>query len=270
VIVLRTVVITGSARGFGFEMIKLFRKNNFNVVLCDVSEDNLNSAKMTLENMKYDGKVLSFKTDITNEEDVKYLINNTLAEVDSIDIWINNAGVNQPNKPIWELETKDINRLIDIDLKGTILCSKEIMKVMTKQGFGGIYNVEGHGSNDATILGLSIYGTSKRAVTYFTEALAKESEVLNTGVVVGKITPGIMITNFISTSLGDGESIDLDDKTKKIYNILGDRPETIAQFMVPKIISNTKNNVKFTWLTTLRASYRFMTSWRKKNNFFEN
>ena len=149
-IVLRTVVITGSARGFGFEMIKLFRKNNFNVVLCDVSEDNLNSAKMTLENMKYDGKVLSFKTDITNEEDVKYLINNTLAEVDSIDIWINNAGVNQPNKPIWELETKDINRLIDIDLKGTILCSKEIMKVMTKQGFGGIYNVEGHGSNDAT------------------------------------------------------------------------------------------------------------------------
>ena len=117
---------------------------------------------------------------------------------------------------------------------------------------------------------LSIYGTSKRAVTYFTEALAKESEVMNTGVVVGKITPGIMITNFISTSLGDGESIDLDDKTKKIYNILGDRPETIAQFMVPKIISNTKNNVKFTWLTTLRASYRFMTSWRKKNNFFEN
>ena len=266
---MRTVVITGSARGFGYEMIKLFRKNDFNVVLCDVSLDNLNIAKEKLELMDHPGKVLAYQADITVEEDIKNLIDNTLKEVKTIDIWINNAGVNQPNKPIWELDTKDINRLIDIDLKGTILCSKEIMKVMKKQGFGGIYNVEGHGSNDATILGLSIYGTSKRAVTYFTEALAKEAEVMNTGVVVGKITPGIMITNFINTSLGDGEKIELDDKTKKVYNILGDRPETIAEFMVPRIIANTKNNVKFTWLTTARAAMRFMMSWKNKNNFFE-
>ena len=133
---------------------------------------------------------------------------------------------------------------------------------------GQIYNVEGHGSNDAKILGLSLYGTSKRAITYFTEALAHEAKELNTNVLVGKITPGIMITNFITTALGDGEKIELDPKTKKVYNILGDYPETIAEFMVEKIISNKKNNVKFTWLTNRRAAMRFMTAGFKKRNFF--
>ena len=265
---MKTVVITGSARGFGFEMLKLFRMNNFNVVLCDINEESLKEAKEELEKLKYNGKVLSYKTDITKEEEVINLIDNTIKETGKIDIWINNAGVNQPNLPIWELDKKTIDRLIDIDIKGTILCSKLIMPIMIKQNNGQIFNVEGHGSNDATILGLSIYGASKRAITYFTEALAFEAEKLNTNVLIGKITPGIMITNFITTSLGDGEKIELDEKTKKIYNILGDYPEDIAKFMVNKIINNKKNNVKFTWLTNRKAAYRFMTASFKKRNFF--
>ena len=219
---MKTVVITGSARGFGYAMIELFRQKNFNVVLCDVNKESLDEAKEKLEKMDFEGKVLAFQTDITKEREVQKLINDTLKQVETIDIWINNAGVNQPNFPIWDLDKKVIDRLIDIDLKGTIICSKLIVKVMKEQKSGQIFNVEGHGSNDATITGLSIYGTSKRAVTYFTESLAHECEDMNTGILVGKITPGIMITNFIHTSLGDGEKIELDEKTKKIYNILGD------------------------------------------------
>ncbi|MBQ8132287.1 MAG: SDR family oxidoreductase [Bacilli bacterium] len=267
---MKTVVITGSARGFGFEMLKLFRSSDFNVVCCDISKEALTSAQSELEQIKGKGKIIPVEVDITKESDVDRLIESVLKETSTIDIWINNAGVNQPNKPIWELDSATINRLIDIDLKGTILCSKKAMNVMTKQGFGGIYNVEGHGSNDATILGLSVYGTAKRAVTYFTEALAYEAEKCNTKVLVGKITPGIMITNFIHTSLGDGEHIELDEKTKKVYNILGDRPETIAAYIVPRIIYNTKNNAKFVWLTNRRAAWRFMTSWKNKNDYFKN
>ena len=146
---MKTVVITGSARGFGFEMLKLFRQKNYNVVLCDVSKESLKMAEEELLMMNYKGKVLAFETDITNEEDVKKLIKETLNKVKTIDIWINNAGVNQPNKPLWELDKKTIDRLIDIDLKGTILCSKLIMEVMIEQKHGQIFNVEGHGSNDA-------------------------------------------------------------------------------------------------------------------------
>ena len=266
---MKTVVITGSARGFGYSMIELFRKNNFNVVLCDINEMSLNEAEEKLKTINSNGKILKFKTDITKEDDIKHLIEETIKETKKIDIWINNAGVNQPNKPIWELEQNEINKLIDIDLKGTILCSKLIIPQMIKQKEGQIFNVEGYGSNDSKMLGLSVYGTAKRAVTYFTEALSFENEKLKTGVLVGKITPGIMITNFINTSLGDGDKIELDEKTKKVYNILGDYPETIANYMVDRIIKNKKNNVKFTWLTNRRAAMRFMMSGFNKRNFFK-
>ena len=267
---MKTVVITGSARGFGYAMLELFYKKNFNVVIVDINESSINEAKEKLSKINSAGKVLDYKADITNELDVNNLINYVLKNVETIDIWINNAGVNQPDKPIWDLDSKDINRLIDIDLKGTILCSKLIVPVMIKQGSGQIFNVEGYGSNDAKMLGLSIYGTCKRAITYFTEALAKEVKTKNLNICVGKITPGIMITNFISTSLGDGEKIDLPEKTKNVYNILGDYPETIANFMVNKIVNNNKNNVKFAWLTTGRAMWRFIkATFGKKNNFFK-
>ena len=266
---MKTVVITGSARGFGYEMIKLFYQNDFNVVLCDINEIELDKAYDNLSKINKNGKILKYKVDITNEDEVSNLINYVLSEVNTIDIWINNAGVNQLNKPIWELDSKTINRLIDIDLKGTIICSKLIMNVMIRQKNGQIFNVEGYGSNNAVMTGLSIYGTCKRAITYFTEALAHEVKDLNTNVLVGKITPGIMITNFINTSLGDGEKIELDGKTKKVYNILGDKPDTIAKFMVNKIIKNKKNNVKFTWLTNRKAMFRFLTYSFNKHDYFK-
>lgn len=266
---MRTVVVTGSARGFGFELVKLFRERNFNVVLIDISKKALKEAEEKLKVIKSRGRILTYDIDITKTEDVSKTIKDIVNELKLVEIWINNAGVNQPNKAIWELDNETIDRLIDVDLKGTVICSKLIMPIMIKQGYGQIYNVEGHGSNDATIFGLSMYGTSKRAVTYFTEALAYEAEYANTNVLIGKITPGIMITNFINTSLGDGEKIELDEKTKKVYNILGDYPETIAKFMVDKILNNKKNNVKFTWLTNRKAAWRFMTSAFNKRNFFE-
>ncbi len=266
---MQTVVITGSARGFGLEMLKLFRKENYHVVVCDVAKEHLKNAEAELERIEGKGKILTYLMDVTKEVQIRDCIQQVLSETGSIDMWINNAGVNQPNVSLWELEEPVIDRLLDIDLKGTILCSKLIIPVMMKQKHGQIYNVEGHGSNNAKILGLSLYGTAKRALTYFTEALAYEVKVLEIPIQIGKIAPGIMITNFIHTALGDGSSIELDDKTKKVYNILGDYPSTIAKFMVKKIINNDKNNVKFTWLTNRRATWRFMTSWCKRRNFFK-
>ena len=265
---MKTVVITGSARGFGLEMLKNFRENSYNTVICDVNETALKEAEDILGKMNYKGKVFSYRVDVTKEEDLNKMIKDLLTKVKTIDVWINNAGVNQPDQAIWEIDKNIIDRLIDIDLKGTILGSRAIMPVMIKQNNGQIYNVEGYGSNDATMLGLSIYGTAKRAVTYFTEALAKEVTERGYNICVGKISPGIMITNFIGTSMGDGEKIDLPEKTKKVYNILGDYPDVIAKFIVGKILANTKNNVKFNWLTNGKAAFRFMTAGFNKRDFF--
>lgn len=266
---MKTVVITGSARGLGLEMAKVFRKNNFNVVISDLSEKKLLDAKEVLEKINSQAKVLTKVCDVTKISDVKNLIETSKNEFNIIDIWINNAGVNQPEKAIWELSFKEIDLVLDVDLKGTVISSKLIMEEMIKQKRGAIYNIEGYGSNDAKMLGLSVYGTSKRAITYFTEALALESSEKNTNVIVGKLSPGIMITDFITNALGDKEKINLSEKTKKVYNILGDYPDVVARFLVNKMLYNTKNNVKFEWLTTKKAAWRFITAIFNKRNFFK-
>ncbi|MBE6147005.1 MAG: SDR family oxidoreductase [Firmicutes bacterium] len=266
---MKTVVITGSARGLGFEMAKLFRKNNLNVVISDLYEENLIDAKKELEKIKSTSNIEYCICNVTITSDIINLIEFSKEKFGKIDIWINNAGINQPEKAIWELTETEINMVFDVDLKATVIASKLIMEQMIKQQEGAIYNIEGYGSNDAKMLGLSIYGTSKRAITYFTEALAKESEERKTGVIIGKLSPGIMITDFIKNALGNKEKINLSEKTKKVYNILGDYPDVVANFLVNKILKNTKNNAKIEWLTTRKAAFRFMTSWKNKRDFFK-
>jgi len=266
---MKTVVITGSARGLGYEMVKVFKQNNFNVIISDLNLENLKKAKENLDSLIQTGNVELCVCDVTKTSDIINLINFAKEKYKDIDIWINNAGVNQPEKAIWELTEDEINTVINVDLKGTIMASNLIMQEMIKNKKGAIYNIEGYGSNDAMMLGLSIYGTSKRAITYFTEALAKESEERKTGVIVGKLSPGIMITDFITTALGNKQKINLSDKTKKVYNILGDYPDVVANYLVKEMINNTKNNAKIEWLTNKKAAWRFMTAAFNKRDFFK-
>ena len=266
---MKTVVITGSARGLGFEMAKMFRKSNFNIVISDLKEDNLIYAKKELEKIDGNGIIEYQICNVTCSNDIIDLIEFTDKKFNSIDIWINNAGVNQPDKPIWELTEDEINLVLNVDLKGAVIGSKLVMEYMIKQHYGAIYNVEGYGSNDAMMKGLSIYGTSKRAITYFTQALAKEVEEMKIGVIVGRLSPGIMITDFITNALGDKDKIELPEKTKKVYNILGDYPDVVAKFLVENMINNKKNNVHIEWLTNRKAAWRFMTAGFNKRDFFQ-
>ena len=266
---MKSVVITGSARGLGLCMAKLFRETDYNVVISDLSEDKLKHSKTELEKIEGKGKVEYKVCNVTKSEDLEGLIEFCDKKFGGIDIWINNAGVNQPDKAIWELTEDEIDLVLDVDLKGTIMGSKLAMEYMSKRGKGAIYNVEGYGSNDAMMLGLSIYGSSKRSITYFTQALAKESAERKTGVIVGRLSPGIMITDFITNALGDKGKIELPEKTKNVYNILGDYPEVVAEFLVSEMLDNSKNNAHIQWLTNRKAMWRFMTAGFNKRNFFD-
>ncbi len=264
----QTVVITGSARGLGYEMAKCFRKKNYNVVISDVVEKDVKEARAKLLSETGTGSVMGMVCDITKSSDLDELIKAVKKEYRIIDYWINNAGVNQPDKLIWELTDEEVNRMIDIDLKGTILATKHIMKVMEKQDYGRIYTVEGHGSNNAIIPGLSIYGTAKRGVTYFIKALAKECEKSKLDIIVGALSPGIMITDFIVNAFRD-KKIKLSEKNKRVYNILGDYPDVVAKYLVNKMINNNNNGVRISWLTGRKAMWRFIRSIFYKRDFFK-
>lgn len=123
--------------------------------------------------------------------------------------------------------------------------------------------MEGLGSNNMIQLRTILYGTTKCALTYFMKGLARELE--GTGIIAGRLSPGMMLTDFI-TKTPDGEQSEVisDEKFKKLFNILADKPETVAKFFIPKILSNTQNDVQITWLTNKKAAWRFMTAGFRK------
>ena len=266
---MKTVVITGSTRGLGFEMAKLFRSSGWNLVVNGVNPTRLEKAVAELRAIPGAGAVEGFAGSVASAEDLHALCAFAAEKFSAIDIWINNAGVNQPMKAIWELCEEEIDAVLNIDLRGAILGSRIAALQMEKQRDGGfIYNIEGYGSNDAMMLGLNLYGTSKRAVTHFTRAFAKELQERGSKVRAGRLSPGIMITDFTVKALGGKESIALPEKTRKVYNILGDYPDVVAAHLVKGMLSNTKNNVQIAWLTSGKAAWRFMTAAFNKRDFF--
>ncbi len=133
--------------------------------------------------------------------------------------------------------------------------SQTASKHMIEQGEGQIWNMEGLGSNKMMVVKTILYATSKHALTYFTRGLAKE--LSNTNVKVGRLSPGMMATDFI---LNQPERSALDESFKKIFNILGDKPETVAKFFIPKMLKNTQNDAHIVWLTTTKIFFRFSFS----------
>ena len=72
-----------------------------------------------------------------------------------------------------------------------------------------------------------------------------------------------MITDFLVNAYRD-KTMELNDKFRKIYNILGDYPDAVAKFLVDKMIANTNNNVRINWLTNRKVIWKFLTYRFKK------
>ena len=266
---MKTAVITGSTRGLGLEMARRFRAAGWNLVLNGVNSERLDKAVEALRALPGAGAVEGCRGSVESAEELQTLADFARERFGTVEIWINNAGVNQPMKPVWELSEQEIDAILNIDLRGAVLGSRLAVRLMEGQPEGGfVYNLEGYGSNDAMMLGLNMYGTSKRAVTHFTVALAKELEERGSKVKAGRLSPGIMITDFTVKALGGKESIALPEKTRKVYNILGDYPDVVAEHLVKGMLANTKNNAHIEWLTNGKAAWRFMTAAFNKRDFF--
>lgn len=266
---MKTAVITGSSRGLGLEMAKQFRKKGFNVVICGTKQENIDNAISSMLAIKAKGKVIGQRCNVTSLHDVQNLADTASELFEGIDVWINNAGVNQSSQYAWEVSEEEIDFLLQVDLKGTINGTNVAMRKMLSQGYGSIYNVEGFGSNDAFQPCLSLYGTAKRAVTYFTDSVANEVKDQKLPIIIGKLSPGIMITDFLTSAEGKQNQTELTERTKKVYNILGDYPDVIAEYLVTRLLKNRKNGARINWLSNRKAAVRFATSGINKRDFFE-
>lgn len=251
----KNVVITGSTNGIGLEMALEFLKAGCNVTISG-RKSQISSA-LADKLRSYSDKYIYIQCDVRILTDIKSLWNLSSKRWSTIDIWINNAGVNVPYRNIWETESCYLENVINTNILGMIYGSQIAAENMLNQKHGAIYSMEGLGSNNMWQPKTILYGTTKHALTYFMEGLAKELK--DTGIIAGRLYPGMMLTDFI-TKGPDGKRAETMENIsfKKIFNILGDTPSTVAQALVPRVIKNRKNNARLSWLTTGKIIKRFL------------
>jgi len=247
------VVITGSSRGLGFALAREFLSAGCRVALCGKSPDHLARAKEQLNEFRE--RILAVPCAVEDPDSLEALWQQAATRWGEIGIWINNAGISQPYRPFVSLTPDDIAAVVNTNLLGVLHGTRTALSGMIRQGHGAIWNMEGFGSNDMVRIGLTAYGTTKRALTYFTRAMAVETR--GTGVTIGALSPGMMITDLLTRPLE--RSPDL-ERMKKFFNILADRPETVARFLVPRILQNQTNGAHLVWLTRRKALLRFLSA----------
>lgn len=260
----KTIVITGSTRGIGFGMAREFLKRGHQVAINGTSQKSVNKALEKLS--AYTGQTIGIPGNVTKNHTHEILFDLTAEKFGKVDIWINNAGIPVPRKMTVELEKNEIKAVYDVNIKGMTLGTLMALRKMKNQGFGKIFNMEGFGSDDRMMPKMTIYGTSKRALRYFTRSMAKEAK--GTGVQIGALSPGMVVTDFIKTSMANSSPEEV-EKTKNIFNILGEREETVTPFLVEGILKSTKNNDLIAYLNGFKVMWKFFKSNFRKNNFFD-
>ena len=247
----KTVVITGGTRGIGLGMAKEFLSRGHNVVITGTSGE---SVARGLKDIGENSNVIGVPCLVENTDSIEMVWDKAIERFSRVDVWINNAGAATSRNGLEELSYDEITRTIDTNLTGTILATRIVSSRMLKQGSGQIYMFEGFGSNGQLQKGISVYGSTKRALRYFTAAAANEFN--DTPIVIGSISPGIVTTDLLLRSSKSSEKEW--EKAKKVLNVLADRAEVVTPWLVDEVLKNNKNGAKIAWLTTIKVLGRLI------------
>ncbi len=260
----KNIVITGSTRGIGNGLAREFLKRDCSVVISGRSEASVDPVVADLAEYYGSEFVAGAACDITNADSLQALWNVATSAFGSVDVWINNAGVSIARGPVWEQDDAEIAQLVTTNLTGSLLGSKIAIRNMVEQGGGQVWNTEGFGSDGATQTGMVAYGSTKRAIRYMQKGLRKDTA--DTPVQVCTISPGIVVTDLL---VGDYDlTSDEWEKSKKIFNILGDEVSTVTPWLAEHVLATDKSGARVAWLTRRKAAGRFMTSSFRKRDLF--
>ena len=190
----RTVFITGSSRGIGAAIARLFNENGYNVA---INYNNSENEALALHE-ELPGSLL-LKGDVSKESDIKDMIEKTIFHFGGIDVLVNNAGISVV-KLLTDTTLEEWEKLFSINVTGTFLASKYAAMEMIKNHSGKIINISSiWGVSGASME--SCYSASKGAVIAFTKAMAKE--LGPSGITVNCVAPG-----FIDTDMNSDVTVD--------------------------------------------------------------
>ena len=261
---MKVVVITGSTRGIGRGLAENFLDRGCKVVIAGRKQEAVDVVVEELAQRAGADNVAGKACEVTSAAQLQSLWDEAVNRFGRVDIWINNAGVSAPRKPLDETDEDVIASVVDINLGGMLQANRVALRGMRAQGAGQIWNMEGFGSGGQVQPGMCVYGATKRAVNYINKALQKE--IKDTGVQVCTLSPGIVVTDLL---VGDYDTSSAEwEKSKKIFNILGDKVETVTPFLVQGILKADKSGAKVAWLTGGKAFRRFMAAGFNKRDLF--
>ncbi|USK68805.1 3-hydroxybutyrate dehydrogenase [Peribacillus asahii] len=187
----RTVIVTGAAQGIGYAIAESFINNGDFVAIFDLNEEAAKSGAERLGNAK------GYKVNVADEESVKMAIEQVIAERGTVDVLVNNAGV-QHISPIEDFLVEKWDLLIDVMLKGTFLTTKYVIPAMKKQNKGRIINISSaHGRMPDAYK--SAYCAAKYGQVGFTQVTALETAKF--GITCNAIMPGPVRTELIEKQL---------------------------------------------------------------------
>ncbi len=183
----RCVLVTGGISGIGSAVCESFLAQDAKVVCADIS---ITKWQQESENMYF------APVDVASEQSVMELFTTLTNNLGRLDILINNAGISKP-KPFLELAKADWDKVIAVNLTGVFLCSREAVKLMSRQKSGKIINIASfrglaHCANSRNIH----YAVSKAGVISLTKGLAKE---LAPAITVNAVAPGYVETPMIAS-----------------------------------------------------------------------
>jgi len=231
ILINKNAIVTGGSRGIGKAIALELAANGANVIINYSS--NKEMADKAVEEIKAFGvKAMAIQCDISNSDSVNKMIGLVEEEFEAIDILVNNAGITKDNL-LMKMKEEEWQQVMDVNLKGTFLMTKAVIRNMIRQKQGKIINISSVVGVTGNI-GQTNYSASKAGVIGFTKSLAKE--VSGKGIMVNAIAPG-----FIETDMT--EVLREDIKEKILNNIplkkFG-KPKDVANLVV--FLSSDKSN----------------------------
>jgi 3-oxoacyl-[acyl-carrier protein] reductase len=184
----RIAIVTGAGQGIGRAIARGFAREGAKITIADMNEKCADAVKNEIE--AEGGIALVVRTDVSDENSVKTMVEKSLEEFQRLDILVNNAGI-FPTSSVEEMSEEDWDRVIDTNLMGTFLCTRAVVAEFLKQGTGRIISITSGRAFQGAKNGAH-YAASKAGIIGFSKSLALE--IAQQGITANVICPGITDT----------------------------------------------------------------------------
>lgn len=265
-------IVTGGTRGIGAGLVKAFAEAGWHVHFTGRSEGGIRAAMDRLPIGLAD--LVAGHVCAADDADGLARVWEAAAASGPVDVVLLNAGVSKPLPDFADQPAEDIREVVGTNVIGPMIAATVFLPRLRAQGGGFFYAMEGLGSRGEIMPGATLYACSKYALAYLLRALAKESK--GTNVSVGALSPGMVVTDLLLARQGGlAGAATLAPEQKRIFSILADRVETVAPWLVSRVLADVASGPRpgsyrrFAWLTTPKVALRFATAAFVKRKVFD-